>query len=408
MTQASGARVLGRARHLGRGAVDPRGVGRRGGRVRGRRRPAEPTARRTSIRERARGRGRGRGRGHRRARRVRRRVPRARAPGQRALRGQVPARVRAVAAGDRRAPRRVGPPARRRRGRPRLHRQGQRPGALRGVVARSSRPTSTCSRRSACGASPAPTASSSPAKWDIPIEASRRRSSYSIDENMWGRAIECGVLENPWVVAARGAVHAHARRRRTRRASRARSSSASSAGVPVCARRRARSASSTLIDELGAVVGAYGWGRIDMVENRRVGIKSREVYECPASLALLLAHHDLESITLERDLAREKQRLEIRVAELIYDGLWYSPLMRRARRVRRRHAAARHRRGAAAARARPLRRGRPARADAASTTTTSRPTTPRTRSATRTPRASCACGASRCETWSRRQGPGAA
>jgi argininosuccinate synthase len=65
-----------------------------------------------------------------------------------------------------------------------------------------------------------------------------------------------------------------------------------------------------------------------MVENRRVGIKSREVYECPASLALVLAHQDLEGITLERDVAREKQRIEIRVAELIYDGLWHAPLMR--------------------------------------------------------------------------------
>jgi argininosuccinate synthase len=81
-----------------------------------------------------------------------------------------------------------------------------------------------------------------------------------------------------------------------------------------------------LIDTVADVVGSYGWGRIDMVENRRVGIKSRETYECPASLALVLAHADLESITLERDLAREKQRIEIRYAELIYDGLWFSPL----------------------------------------------------------------------------------
>ena len=83
-----------------------------------------------------------------------------------------------------------------------------------------------------------------------------------------------------------------------------------------------------LIERIGRSVGDYGWGRIDMVENRRVGIKSREVYECPASLALILAHKDLEGITLERDLAREKQRLEIRVAELIYDGMWHAPLMR--------------------------------------------------------------------------------
>src|SRR5205814_2081120 len=82
-----------------------------------------------------------------------------------------------------------------------------------------------------------------------------------------------------------------------------------------------------IIDRLGPMVGAYGFGRIDMVENRRVGIKSREVYECPAALALIAAHRDLEGVTLERDVAREKQRLEIRTAELIYDGMWHAPLM---------------------------------------------------------------------------------
>jgi argininosuccinate synthase len=81
-----------------------------------------------------------------------------------------------------------------------------------------------------------------------------------------------------------------------------------------------------LIDTVGSTVGSYGWGRLDMVENRRVGIKSRETYECPSGLALITAHTDLESITHERDLAREKQRLEIRYAELVYDGLWFSPL----------------------------------------------------------------------------------
>jgi len=81
-----------------------------------------------------------------------------------------------------------------------------------------------------------------------------------------------------------------------------------------------------LIAELNRLVGSYGSGRLDMVENRRVGIKSRETYECPGALALLLAHADLEDLTLERDLHHEKLRLEPRWAELVYDGLWFSPL----------------------------------------------------------------------------------
>ena len=163
------------------------------------------------------------------------------------------------------------------------------------------------------------------AKWEIPIEATKEKL-YSIDENMWGRAIECGVLENPWSSApeepytlTRSPADAPKEPRevviRFER------------GVPVALDDRGQDFV-TLIGELGEVVGSYGWGRVDMVENRRVGIKSREVYECPASLALVLAHRDLEGITLERDVAREKQRIEIRVAELIYDGLWHSPLMR--------------------------------------------------------------------------------
>jgi argininosuccinate synthase len=77
---------------------------------------------------------------------------------------------------------------------------------------------------------------------------------------------------------------------------------------------------------LDEIVGPFGWGRVDMIENRRVGIKSREIYECPGALALLMAHADLEGMTLERDVAHEKYRLEPRWAELVYDGLWYSPL----------------------------------------------------------------------------------
>src|SRR5262249_60275685 len=94
-------------------------------------------------------------------------------------------------------------------------------------------------------------------------------------------------------------------------------------GVPV-ARDGTAMPLHELVTTLGTAVGSYGFGRIDMVENRRVGIKSRETYECPGSLALLLAHADLESITLERDLMREKARLEPRYAELVYGGLWFS------------------------------------------------------------------------------------
>jgi argininosuccinate synthase len=163
------------------------------------------------------------------------------------------------------------------------------------------------------------------AKWDIPIEATKEKL-YSIDENMWGRAIECGVLENPWSSApeepytlTRSPADAPKESREVVVGFRQ--------GVPVSLDGRDVDLVA-LVAELGALVGSYGWGRVDMVENRRVGIKSREVYECPASLALVLAHQDLEGITLERDVAREKQRVEIRVAELIYDGLWHSPLRR--------------------------------------------------------------------------------
>ncbi len=105
----------------------------------------------------------------------------------------------------------------------------------------------------------------------------------------------------------------------------ARSPSGSSRACP-CRSTAGRRPLHELIVELNEIVGGYGWGRLDMVENRRVGIKSRETYEAPAGLALIMAHVDLESICLERDLFHEKQRLEGRYADLVYDGFWYSPL----------------------------------------------------------------------------------
>jgi argininosuccinate synthase len=166
------------------------------------------------------------------------------------------------------------------------------------------------------------------AKWDIPIGATKEKL-YSIDENMWGRAIECGVLENPWSSPPQEPYSI------TKHPKDAPSEPTDvvvqfDAGVPV-ALDGERVGLVECIDRLTTTVGGYGFGRLDMVENRRVGIKSREVYECPASLALILAHQDLEGITLERDVMREKQRIEIRVSELIYDGMWHAPLMQALR-----------------------------------------------------------------------------
>jgi argininosuccinate synthase len=157
-------------------------------------------------------------------------------------------------------------------------------------------------------------------KWGIPITVTKA-SPYSIDQNLWGRTIECGVLEDPWQQppeeiyeltspTATGPVELVI---------------TFEEGLPVALDGK-RLPLSQLIGEVDRLVGSYGWGRIDMVENRRVGIKSREIYECPGALALLMAHSDLEDLTLERDLAHEKARLEPRYAELVYDGLWYSPL----------------------------------------------------------------------------------
>jgi argininosuccinate synthase len=154
----------------------------------------------------------------------------------------------------------------------------------------------------------------------VPITASRGRI-YSIDENLWGRAVECGAIEDPWE-APPDDVYALTRETLT---SPVEVVVGFVSGVPVSLDGR-NLPLVELIAQLGAVAGSSGYGRLDLVENRRVGIKSREIYEAPAALALIAAHQDLESLTLERDVAHEKLRLEHRVAELIYDGLWYSPL----------------------------------------------------------------------------------
>jgi argininosuccinate synthase len=158
------------------------------------------------------------------------------------------------------------------------------------------------------------------AKWNIPIGQSKTKI-YSIDENLWGRAIECGVIEDPWAKAPDDPYTL------TRVTTSDDDEMVISfvAGVPVAVDNKTLSVAD-IIDEVGRRAGATGFGRIDMVENRRVGIKSREVYECPGALALIAAHADLEDLCLERDVHHEKLRLEPRWAELVYDGMWFSPL----------------------------------------------------------------------------------
>ncbi|HYT25601.1 MAG TPA: argininosuccinate synthase [Actinomycetota bacterium] len=165
---------------------------------------------------------------------------------------------------------------------------------------------------------------------------------YSVDQNLWGRTVEAGVLEDPWTAPSEDAFAWTASPASGIWASPASGVGASptagavavaeavvgfEAGVPTGIDGSAAGLTK-VVAHLNRLGGAAGFGRLDMVENRRVGIKSREVYECPGALALILAHADLEGVCLERDVMREKGRLESRFAELVYDGLWHSPLRR--------------------------------------------------------------------------------
>lgn len=158
------------------------------------------------------------------------------------------------------------------------------------------------------------------ATWKIPIGATKEKI-YSIDENLWGRAIECGAIEDPWA-APPDEPYTLTRVTQTEPVELTLSFSK---GLPVAVDGTEYSLAD-LIAIVTTRAGATGFGRLDMVENRRVGIKSREVYECPGALAIIAAHSDLEDLTLERDVHHEKARLETRWAELVYDGMWFSPL----------------------------------------------------------------------------------
>jgi len=162
------------------------------------------------------------------------------------------------------------------------------------------------------------------AEWGIPI--ADVATSYSIDENLWGRTVECGPLEDPWVAPPEDAFGRTAPPGE-RPEEPAEIAIAFERGVPV-ALDGDPIALPELIRTVDALGGRYGFGRVDMIENRRVGIKSRELYEVPGALALITAHRALEDLTLEREVAHFKPGIERRWAELVYDGLWFSPLRR--------------------------------------------------------------------------------
>ncbi len=155
----------------------------------------------------------------------------------------------------------------------------------------------------------------------IPIDLD---NPFSIDQNLWGRSNECGILEDPWIEAPKEAyeltadpVDAPDEPQYVE--------IAFHKGKPVSIDGKALPLHE-LILELNKIAGKHGVGRIDHVENRLVGIKSREIYEAPAAMTLIGAHQELEALTLPREVAEFKPAVEQKMAQAVYYGLWYSPL----------------------------------------------------------------------------------
>ncbi|WP_428911323.1 argininosuccinate synthase [Niallia sp. Krafla_26] len=149
-------------------------------------------------------------------------------------------------------------------------------------------------------------------------------SPYSIDQNLWGRANECGILEDPWATPPKDAYELTAELEDTPDTPDI-IEIGFEKGVPVTLNGQSYTLAN-LIQEVNAVAGKHGVGRIDHVENRLVGIKSREVYECPAAMTLIKAHKELEDLTLVKEVAHFKPVIEKKLTEIIYEGLWFSPL----------------------------------------------------------------------------------
>ena len=160
------------------------------------------------------------------------------------------------------------------------------------------------------------------AEHGIPIQATNA-SPYSVDQNLWGRSVECGVLEDPWAEPPEE-VYAWTTKPNGS-AEPAYLEISFERGIPVALDGEEMDGVA-LIETLNRLAGSYGIGRIDHIENRLVGIKSREVYEAPAATVLHSAHRALESLTLSRDQARFKEVVAGEYARLIYNGQWYSAL----------------------------------------------------------------------------------
>ncbi|MFF0253744.1 argininosuccinate synthase [Micromonospora zamorensis] len=156
----------------------------------------------------------------------------------------------------------------------------------------------------------------------LPIDVSAK-SPYSIDQNLWGRAVETGFLEDIWNAPVEDLYSYTADPALDRDADEV--VITFDGGVPVAIDGETVTPYQAIL-ELNRRAGAHGVGRLDMVEDRLVGIKSREVYEAPGAIALITAHQELEAVTVERDLARFKRSVDQRWGELVYDGLWFSPL----------------------------------------------------------------------------------
>jgi len=157
----------------------------------------------------------------------------------------------------------------------------------------------------------------------IPLEVTKK-SPYSIDKNLWGMSIECGVLEDPWREPPKDIYQMTADPSKAPKKP-TYVTIGFNKGLPVSLDGK-NTGALALIDKLNKLGGQYGIGRADMVENRLVGIKSREIYESPAAQILTTAHEALESLTLDRELTHYKSTIALKYAELIYYGLWYSPL----------------------------------------------------------------------------------